>query len=212
MLICLAALAPQCLAHHILGIPHYAYDERYPQVPILTFRTNAGPHEVEMTGYPGIPKPGEQCFLNVYIRGLDDGVPFDGEVSLEVMRDRMIGHDPGVYGPVEADLEEGVYKFYPRFETESNYTIRISYEAEGAPWIIDLPMVVGEPGSPWMVLGGVALGLGVFVIVVRAFRIKMQRRAEGVVLGPAGRGGFPSTGDVSAAVDADRDQRIEEAN
>ena len=184
----LAFFAPPCQAHHILGIPHYAYDERYPQVPILTFKTNAGPHEVQMTGYPGIPQPGEQCFLNVYIRRLDDSTTFGGVVSLEVLRDRMIGGDPSVYGPAQAILEEGVFKFYPRFETESNYTIRISYEAEGAPWIIDLPMVVGEPGSPWTVLVGVLGGLVAFVIVIRAVRIKMKRRAscEGASIQPEG--------------------------
>lgn len=163
-------------AHHILGIPHYAYDERYPQVPVLTFKTIAGPHEVEMTGYPGRPAPGEQCFLNVYIRRLDDGASFGGVVSLEVLRDRMVGSDPSVYGPAQAGLEEGVFKFYPRFEAESNYTIRISFEAEGAPWVIELPMVVGEPGSPWAVLTGVFGGLATFVIVIRAVRIKTRRR------------------------------------
>ncbi|MFQ5599548.1 MAG: hypothetical protein ACE5G2_03220 [Candidatus Krumholzibacteriia bacterium] len=170
-------MARQARAHHILGIPHYAYDERYPQVPILTYRVNAGRHQVEMTGYPGIPRPGEQCFLNVYIRGLDDGEPFDGGVHLEVTRDRMIGSDPVVYGPVQAGLEEAVYKFYPRFEAESNYTIRIRWQDEGVPWIIDLPMVVGEPGSPWIVLGGAVAGLAAFLVVMRAVRIKMRRRA-----------------------------------
>lgn len=164
------------LAHHILGIPHYAYDERYPQVPILTYLVNAGPNEVKMTGYPGRPQPGEQCFLNVYIRGLEDGEPFNGGVSLEVIRDRMLGSDPVIYGPVQAKLEEAVYKFYPRFDAEANYIVRITYEAEGAPWIIDLPMVVGEPGSPGLVLAGVGVGLAAFLILMRAFRIKRRRR------------------------------------
>jgi hypothetical protein len=170
-------LAGDAPAHHILGIPHYAYDERYPQVPVLTYKVNAGPHEIEMTGYPGKPQPGEQCFLNVYIRSLEDGVPFDGRVTLEVIRDRLFARDNVVYGPIEAELEEAVYKFYPRFDAESDYTVRIRYEDQDEPWIIDLPMVVGEPGSPWAVLGGVGAGLSLFLIVIRALRIKMQRRA-----------------------------------
>jgi hypothetical protein len=176
-LVGILAPAGEALAHHILGIPHYAYDERYPQVPVLTYRVNAGSHEVEMTGYPGKPQPGEQCFLNVYVRGLEDGVPFDGGVTLEVIRDRLFGGDTVVYGPTEAELEEAVYKFYPRFDAESDYTIRIRYEDQDEPWIIELPMVVGEPGSPWAVLGGVGAGLALFLIVIRALRIKMQRRA-----------------------------------
>jgi ferredoxin-type protein NapH len=179
LLLLLTAFVRDAGAHHILGIPHYAYDERYPQVPILTYKVMAGALEVEMTGYPGMPKPGEQCFLNVYIRDPESGATFDGAVSLEVLRDRLIGSDPVVYGPVTAALEEAVYKFYPRFESESNYTVRIRWEADGAPWILDLPMVVGEPGSPWAVLGGVGGGLLLFLIGIRAARIKMRRRALG---------------------------------
>jgi len=166
-------------AHHILGIPHYAYDEEYPQTPILTYRVEMGPHEVKMTGYPGKPQPGEPCSLHVYIRRLDDGKPFDDGVTLTVFLDTLIGQDPVIYGPIEARLEESVYKFYPQFGLEANYLVRIAFEAEDAPWIIDLPMVVGEPGSPLVVLGGVACGVVAFLVVVRAIRIKRRRRQEG---------------------------------
>ncbi len=170
--------ASSAIAHHILGVPHYAYDERYPQVPTLTYKVDAGRYQVEMTGYPGRPEPGTQCFLNIYITDLETGAPFDGSVQLEVLKDRLLSQDPVVYGPATAELEEAVFKFYPRFGEESNYTIRMRYEADGAPWIIDLPMVVGEPGSPWRVLAGV-VGLGaLFLAVIRALRIKRARRAE----------------------------------
>jgi hypothetical protein len=46
-------LPPGVWAHHILGIPHYAYDEQYPQTPVLTYRVDAGANELKMTGYPG---------------------------------------------------------------------------------------------------------------------------------------------------------------
>jgi len=89
----------------------------------------------------------------------------------------MFAEDTVVYGPVTASLEENVYKFYPRFEDEANYTVRIEYEVEGTPWIVDLPMVVGEPGSPWAVVGGVGVGVVLFLIAIRAVRIKLARRA-----------------------------------
>jgi hypothetical protein len=114
----------------------------------------------------------------VYIRRHGTGEPFDGEVRLTVMEDRLIGTDPVVYGPASARLEEAIYKFHPRFESEANYLARIEFEADGAPWMIDLPIVVGEPGSPWAVVGGGAVGLLVFLVIVRAIRIKMQRRVH----------------------------------
>jgi hypothetical protein len=176
LLLVLLCAAP-ALAHHILGIPHYSYDERYPQTPVLTYRVDAGAYEVKMTGYPGMPKPGDRCFLHVYIRGLESGAPFDDRVRLTVTRDRLIGADPVVYGPIESRLEEAVYKFHPEFTLEANYVARIEFEADGAPWVIDLPIVVGEPGNPWAVLGGVGVAAILFLLVVRAIRIKMRRRA-----------------------------------
>ncbi len=163
-------------AHHILGIPHYAYEEDYPQAPVLTYRVNAGPYEVKMTGYPGMPSPGEPCALHVYIRDRRVDRPYDGEVTLTVLRDRLIGEDPIVYGPVSARLDERIYKFYPRFDREANYTVRIAFSGDTGPWTLDLPMVVGEPGSPWVVLGAVAFGVLCFLLVIRAVRIKLKRR------------------------------------
>lgn len=177
MLAAIAVLtAPAAIAHHILGVPHYAYDEDYPQTPVLTYSVEAGPHNVRMTGFPGKPEPGERCSLHVYISRIDNGLPFDDTVTLTVMRDRLLGSDRVVYGPIEAELEEAMFKFFPIFHDEANYTVRIAYEAEGAPWIIDLPMVAGEPGSPWGVVFGVGSGVIAFLVVMRAIRIKMRRR------------------------------------
>ncbi len=168
-------LATSVEAHHILGIPHYAYDEQYPQTPVLTYRVDTGQYEVRMTGYPGNPQPGERTTFHVYITRKDNGALFVGSVWMTVKEDRLIGEDPVVYGPMEAQLEERVYKFHPEFENESNYTVRIAFEADGEPWTIDLPTVVGEPGSPWAVLGGAGAGLVLFLVVIRAIRIKRKR-------------------------------------
>jgi hypothetical protein len=163
-------------AHHILGVPHYAYDEDYPQAPVLTYKVQAGPNEVEMTTYPGRPAPGERCSLHVYILPTDKERIFDAPVTLTVFRDRMIGADPVVYGPMEAQREEALYKFYPQFPLESDYVVRIDFMESDESWTIDLPIVVGEPGSPWVLLGGIAFGVIAFLVVIRALRIKMQRR------------------------------------
>jgi hypothetical protein len=165
--------------HHILGIPHYAYDEQYPQTPVLTYRVDAGAWEVKMTGYPGVPQPGERTSLHVYLRHRRSGHLFDGPVTLIVRRDRLLGSDPIVYGPITAAIEEAVFKFHPEFEETANYTVRVHFEADGQPWDIDLPVVVGEPGSPWLVLGGLAAAVIFFLLVIRALRIKRARRLVG---------------------------------
>ncbi len=163
-------------AHHILGIPHYSYDESYPQTPILTYRVESGPYEIKMTGFPGRPQPGESCSFYVYVKELSTAKSFDGTVTMTVFRDRMIGEDPIVYGPIGVELEEAVYKFYPRFEEEGNYTARIEFSSQGVPWTLDLPVMAGEPGSPWKLLGGTLAGVILFLVVIRAVKIKMERK------------------------------------
>jgi len=175
LMLCLLPCA-QASAHHIMGIPHYAYDEQYPQVPILTYAAEVGPNELQMTGYPGIPAPGERCTLHVYIRDRASGAAYEGNVRVTVSRQTFLGDDEVVYGPVDAALEERLFKFYPEFPDEANYLVRIEFEAEGAPWIVELPMVVGSPGSPWRVLGSVLTGFVLLVVAIRAVRIKQARR------------------------------------
>ena len=170
------AVVPEVDAHHILGIPHYTYDEMYPHTPILTFSLVAGPYDVKMRGYPGMPRPGERCTLHIDMKRLDNDAVFQGEVTLQVMQDHWFGEDPVIYGPSTAKIEERVFKFYPEFPEAANYTVRFSFEVDGVPWTVDLPMVAGEPGSPWTVVGGVGFGLFGFLIVIRAIRIKRQRQ------------------------------------
>jgi hypothetical protein len=175
--LCLCTFLP-AWSHHILGTPHYAYDEEYPQAPILTYSAEQGAYDVKMTCFPGKPRPGDNTSLHFYIKHRETGAAYSETVTLTVFKDRLIGDDPIVYGPIQGELEEAMFKFFPKFNEEANYTIRLEYEADGAPWILDLPMVAGEPGSPWTVVGSIALAAGVFLIIIRAIRIKRKRRAD----------------------------------
>jgi len=168
-------LPRSAVAHHILGIPHYSYDEDYPQTPVLTMQAEAGPYEIRMTAYPGVPTPGEPCYLNTYIRNRDSDMPYDGPVSLTVTRDRVFGPDPIVYGPTAAELSEAVYKFYPTFPVEASYTASLQLDVEGETWTVAVPVTVGEPVSPWGPLALAFAGLVLIGLVVRALRIKSRR-------------------------------------
>ncbi len=185
----LLSVVSPVFAHHILGIPHYAYEEDYPQTPVLTYQVELGRYEIKMTGYPGIPQPGEPNSLHVYVREVGSGNLFDGTVRLTVFEDTLIGDDPVIYGPVDASLDERLYKFYPTFPSESDYLVRVFFEKDGTPWTIDLPVVVGEPGSPWTVVGGVGAAVLIFLVVVRAARIKMRRAADAEALRQPGSAG-----------------------
>ena len=166
-------------AHHILGVPHYSYEDDYPQTPVLTYRVEAGDYDVKMTGYPGKISPGERCSLHLYIHRKSTSELLDTTVSMTVSRDRLLLADPVVYGPMEAHLDERIYKFHPHFDDEANYLIRVFFEADNEPWTIDLPLVVGEPESPVVMLGVGIGGFLMLLVLARAIRIKMKRRASG---------------------------------
>ena len=171
--ICLPATA-----HHILGVPHYAYDEQYPQTPILTYKADINEYQIEMTAFPGKPEPGERTSIHVYIRNTRTGEVHDKNTTLTITRDRILVRDPIVYGPIEAELEESMYKFFPNFDRAGNYTLELGFQAADDHWVIELPMQVGEPRSPWAAVGGGGATLIALLVIARAIRIKRKRAAK----------------------------------
>jgi len=178
---CLVALAlllcaGSAAAHHILGIPHYAYDESYPQAPVITYAVDAGPYRVQVTGYPGKPAPGELARVHAYVvRSDDPSAIYAGPVEARLERDGFFGSSL-VWGPAPARFEENLHKLSPRFGAEGRYLLRLEMELDGQPYDIDCPLFVGEPASATgtvLVWGAAML---VLVVLVRAARIKLERR------------------------------------
>ena len=174
-------MAYPAAAHHILGVPHYAYDEQYPQTPVLTYKADLHGYQIEMTAFPGKPEPGERTSIHVYIRNKHTGEVHDDTVTLTITHDRLLLAEPVVYGPIEAELEESMYKFFPNFDREGNYSLALAFEAGGDHWVIELPMQVGEPGSPWAALGGGGAALVALLAIVRAVLIQRARAAKTTV-------------------------------
>lgn len=176
----LVVLAAPALAHHILGIPHYAYEDSYPQAPVIKYSVEAGPYVVELTGYPGRPVPGERAKMHAYLRSRDGtGGPFQGPVRVRVVEGAHHGEDASgvnIYGPETLLPENVFYVFCPTYPDDGIYTVKLAFEAEGQPFTISFPITVGEPKSAWVPVawgGGVLLFL---LVVVRAVAIKRQRR------------------------------------
>lgn len=179
MLLCgvlVFAGAPQAFAHHILGIPHYAYDESYPQAPVMKLLAEVGPWEFQLTGYPGNPTPGEPTQINVYAVDKASREPIRRPLTIAVHRQTMTGDRELVYGPKDGVREDALHKFYPTYPQEGNYEITVAFDEAGDTSTLRFPIVVGEPGSPWATLGAYLGGFLLFVLVIRAIRIKLDRR------------------------------------
>ena len=163
-------------AHHIMGIPHYAYDENYPQAPVLKLLETVGEWEFQLTSYPGNPEPGERTQINLYIVSRTDGVPYRLPVTLTIREQGIFGGNDLVFGPDTKRLDENVFKFYPVYPAEGNYEVVLSFQDGAVVSTLRFPMVVGHPGSPWTPLLAFGGGLALFLVAIRAARIKMARR------------------------------------
>ncbi|MBI2193400.1 MAG: 4Fe-4S binding protein [Planctomycetes bacterium] len=163
-------------AHHILGLPHYCYDKDYPQTPVLKLVENVGNWEVQLTGFPGNPKPGMRTHLTVYITDRTTRSVYSKPLTLSVHRQLVLGREERVYGPEEAMSSQNLFKLYPTYPADGNYQVTLSFEDGEGLSTLRFPLVVGEPGSPWAVVFGSAGGLACFLVVVRAVRIKRARR------------------------------------
>ncbi len=176
MLLCLGLAAP-AQAHHIIGIPHYAYDKSYPQAPVLRLRDKIGPYEVTLTAYPGNPKPGEKSEIHVYVTDPATNTPYEKSVLLEAYRLKIFGFQEKIADAGEGLVDMGLHKFQVFYPAVANYEVVLVLPGLDGTSTLRLPMVVGEPGSPWRDLalfGGSFLGLAV---VVRAVKIKRARAA-----------------------------------
>lgn len=171
-------LAAPAAAHHIIGIPHYAYDESFPQAPVLKLRERLGPYEAVLTAYPGNPKPGERSEIHVYIVDPAANAPYEKAVLLEAYRLRAFGAREPVDEPREGLRDLALYKFHLVYPAEANYELVLRLPELDGGSTLRFPLVVGEPGSPWAPLAAFVGALAALLIGVRAFRIKRARRAR----------------------------------
>ncbi len=162
-------------AHHVLGVPHYAYDEDYPQTPVMKLRHDLGRWEVQLTQYPGRPKPGERAQVHAYIMNLATQHVYEGEMTIVVEALKMTGRRDVIHGPSVSHLDENVFKFFFTYPEEGNYEITLGIEDEDGRSTILWPVAIGDPGSPWAILSYFVAGGAVLVLVVRAIRIKRAR-------------------------------------
>jgi hypothetical protein len=160
-------------AHHVVSTPHYAYDAKYPQAPALQLTDRVGPWEVRVTGYPGNPDPGTLTELDVEVYDVKTLVPFSGTVLITIHKQRLFGGTQLVYGPHPGQQDEHPIKFHPTYPDVGNYDVTLSYETEWETSMLTFPVVVGNPGNPWMILGVFFAGFASLVATIRVVRTRM---------------------------------------
>jgi ferredoxin-type protein NapH len=167
------------MAHHILGIPHYAYKENYPQVPTLEYPATVGSYDILMTSYPGKPKPGEPANLAFYIKNRQTGVPYARPVTVRVLQPRIFASDRILQAATSIEPFDKTHKLSVTFPDDGKFLVELSLTGGSHPEVVPFIMVVGEPPSTVRALLVLTVILVLGCIVIRAILIKRRRRARG---------------------------------
>ena len=176
VLLALFAWPQQLFGHHILGLPHYSYKENYPQVPTLEYPATTGPYDVLMTSYPGKPVPGEPASIAFYIKNRETGQPYDKPVSVRVLQSFTFGQNKVIYPPSQHSPFDNLHKCMVTFHEDAEHIVELTMDVEGQTEVIPFLMVAGEPTATVSIVVAIVAGLAVFLVVVRAIKIKRQRR------------------------------------
>jgi hypothetical protein len=163
-------------AHHILGLPHYAYKDNYPQVPVLEYPARSGPWDILLTSYPGRPIPGEAANLSFYIKDGVTSAIYPETVAIRVLRKGNFGSSEEILASTTVEAFDQLYKLTATMPEDGDYVVELSLMVEGQLEVIPFLLVAGEPKSPWGPVAAIVFALLLFVVVIRAIKIKRQRR------------------------------------
>jgi len=178
LFVLMALLATPAEAHHILGLPHYSYKENYPQAPTLEYPATTGPYDVLMTTFPGHPVPGERTTIAFYIKDRNTGAPYAQPVSMRILQTATFGANKETQKAASHEPSTNQHKYFAIFPQDGEFIVELTMDVEGKPEVIPFLLIAGQPSAAKSVLLAVAIGLGLFLLVVRAIRIKRKRQAR----------------------------------
>ncbi len=174
VMILLSLVAP-AQAHHVMGRPSYSLNEDSNTPPAMQVETRIGDYFVTCMVFPAFPRANEPGRINFYAVRVDTGAPYRGKVRFSVRDDGWFSSSPEEIGVQSVD--DNVFRQGFVFQHDGDYVITASFEADGQPYSIDVPLRIGQPsrvGVVGMVVGLVLLLLLV-VNVLQRHRISRDR-------------------------------------
>ena len=170
-------------AHHVLGRPAYSLNEDSNTPPGTQYEVQIGDYVVTYMAYPAFPRPGTPGRINLYASRIDDGTPFDGDVTFKVRDDSWLA---GIFGNNAPETlgtqhpDDSVFRQGYLLEEAGDYMISAEFEADGEPYIVDFKLRIGEPTSYGIL--GVAVAL-VLAALLGVSLIQRRRAMAGKIRG-----------------------------
>lgn len=159
-------------AHHVLGRPSYSLSEDSNTPPSMQVETQIGEYYVTFMAYPAFPQPNEQGRVNLYASRIDNGNPFNGQVTFKVRDDSWFDSEEEIIGVQEID--DGVFRQGFIFKEAGDYIVTAKFESGGEPYIIDFPLRIGDP----LPVGPIGITVLIIVIVLLGVNVTQRKRLQ----------------------------------
>ena len=163
-------------AHHVLGRPNYSLNEDSNTPPSMQGEVQIGDYFVTYMAFPAFPRPESPGRINLYVTRIDDGTPFQGEVTFKVRGETWLSW-LGVHGK-EKELglqppNDNVFRQGFLFHEAGDFIVTAEFQAGGEPYTIEFPLRIGEP-TP---VGPIGIAVGLSLIVLVTVSVIQRRRA-----------------------------------
>ncbi len=177
LLLCqLPLFAAPTMAHHVLGRPSYSLNEDSNTPSSLQMETQIGDYFVTMMAFPAFLRPGTPGNIKLYATHLDTGVAYTGRVRFTVRDDSWFSSNQERLGIQETPKshDDNIFRQGVVFSEEGDYIISAEFTADNEPYLIDLPLRVGNP----LPVLSLSLGAAIIVIVLSTvfFKKRLRRR------------------------------------
>jgi len=163
-------------AHHVLGRPNYSLNEDSNTPPSMQGEVQIGDYFVTYMAFPAFPRPESRGRINLYVTRIDDGTPFQGEVTFKA-RDNVWFSWLGIGGKEEKlgvqPSDDNVFRQGFLFHEAGDYVVTAEFQAAGEPYTIEFPLRIGEPPP----VGPIGIAVGLLLMVLVAVSVIQRRRS-----------------------------------
>ena len=163
------------VAHHVLGRPSYSLNEDSNTPPAMQSEVQIGDYLVTYMAFPAFPRPKQPGRINLYASRIDDGKPYDGEITFKVRLESWRSWFG--FGNAEEKLgvqppDDHVFRQGYLLNQAGDYIISVEFEADGEPYVIEFPLRIGAPPP----IGPMGIAVGLLLAVLIAVTVVQRRR------------------------------------
>lgn len=166
VILLMGVLMEVAVAHHILGRPAYNLNEDSNTPSSIQADAMIGDYMVTYMIYPAFPKPGEAGRINLYVKNVRGGAPYQGKVTFgarpNAWYNGLIGSSDALILGVQP-IDDYVYRQTFKISKPGPYMFNAEIKINGEAHVLDFPLMIGAP--PGISLASIAVGLTLAILI-----------------------------------------------